>query len=193
VRKLAGCLLVFLAFVVGAGLLAAALGYPVLPRIGEWLSVSTPVRPVDLIVALGGDRQREEKAAELARLGLASHVLFTGADVRDRDYECEGVPREKAAGLARPAYTTGEEAAAVREVMKKHGWKNVMIVTSPFHSRRALYIFRRALAGTASEVLYAPAPYDGFHLEDWWKSHLGVKCVAKEYAGLVYYWVRSRE
>ena len=190
-KKLAGCFLIILVVIVGAGFLAAALGYPVLPRIGEWLEVSTPIEPVDLIVALGGDRRREEKAAELARLGLASHVLFTGADVRDRDYECEGVPRQMVAGSAAPAFTTWDEAAAVLGVMKKHGWKSVMIVTSPFHSRRALWTFRRLLAGTATDVLYAPAPYGGFQMKSWWKSHMGVKCVVTEYAGLVYYWARS--
>lgn len=192
-KKLAGCFLIILAVIVGAGFLASALGHPALPAIGEWLEVSTPIRKVDLIVALGGDRRREEKAAELARRGLASHVLFTGADVRDRDYECEGVPREMAAGPAAPAFTTWDEATAVRGVMKKHGWKSVLVVTAPFHSRRGLWTFRHLLAGTAAEVLYAPAPYGGFQMERWWRYHMGVKCVATEYAGLVYYWVRSQE
>jgi uncharacterized SAM-binding protein YcdF (DUF218 family) len=191
VRRLAGCFLIILVVIVGAGFLAAALGYPVLPRIGEWLEVSTPIEPVDVVVALGGDRRRQAEAARLARQGLAPHVLFTGSDVEERDYECEGVPREMAAGLATPSYTTWEEAAAVRDVMKKNGWKSVMIVTSPFHSRRAVWTFRRTLSGSGAKVLYAPASYGGFRLAEWWKSHMGRKCVVTEYAGLVYYWARS--
>ena len=173
-------------------LTAVAVGAVILlPKMEGWLHVSTPLHRADLVIALGGDRARQELAAELLRRGLADHVLFTGADARERDYGCLGIPSEKALPLIPPAYTTGEEARAVSAVAGANGFRSLIIVTAPFHSRRALAIFRHALRGTGTEVMVSLTGNPPYRTDRWWTDHMGLKTVLSEYAGIAYYWIHG--
>jgi len=176
------------ALILGAALFGAVRA---LPKAGRWLEVSTPLHPADLVVALGGDRARQELAADLFRRGFANRVLFTGADARARDYECLGIPTERAVPLPPPAYTTGEEARAVRTIVDAAGVRSIIVVTAPFHSRRSLAIFRRALRGAGTEVMLAATRNPRYDTDRWWRDHMGVKSVLSEYGGLAYYWLHG--
>lgn len=187
-KKLA--LLFFLAAFV-AFLLITPRGNSMLAGAGRWLVVTTPQRRVDLIVALGGDRGRQEAAADLLGRDRGHFLLFVGADARQRDYACLNLPAPRCLPVPPPAWTTGEEAAEVAGIMRSSHFNSVLIVTSPTHSRRALWIFRRALRGTGVEVLFAPSPNPAFPIDRWWKFHMGVKSVVTEYFGLGYYWVKG--
>jgi uncharacterized SAM-binding protein YcdF (DUF218 family) len=188
IRRLAAvavlCALVALIFVTPVGRL-------LLRRAAHWLVVRTPVDSVDLIVALGGDRGRQETAVELLRRGIGPRVVFLGADSRERDYECLGVPAAQAVGLLPPAYTTGEEADRVRDLVRARGYRSVLIVTAPYHSRRALWIFRRALRGTGVTVEVETTVVRAFQIENWWTTHMGQKTIGSEYLGLAYYWMKN--
>src|SRR5258708_24492027 len=98
---------------------------------GKWLIVTTPVHRSDLIVALGCGGARQEKAVEFYRQGLAPFVLFTGADARDRDYGCLGVPPEAALPVPRADLTTNGEASTVREIVERNHYRSILVVTSP--------------------------------------------------------------
>ena len=161
------------------------------PRAGRWLEVSTPIHRADVVVALGGDRARQEVAADLFHRGLANRVLFTGSDARERDYGCLDIPPERAFPLPPPSYTTGEEAGAVRTIVEAEHVRSVIIVTAPFHSRRALAIFRHALSGTGTEIMLAATRNPRYRTDRWWRDHMGVKSVLSEYAGLLYYWLHG--
>jgi uncharacterized SAM-binding protein YcdF (DUF218 family) len=54
--------------------------------------------------------------------------------------------------------TTAENAAHVRAVARELGVQEVVVVTSRWHSPRALRLFRRSFRGTGVEVSVAPAP-----------------------------------
>lgn len=171
--------------------LLIAVHRPLLGRMGAWLAVTTPVHSGDLVVALGGDRGRQETAAAVFNRGLASYVLFVGADARERDYGRLGLSADRCLPLAPAAYTTGEEAAATRAVARARQFRSVMIVTSPYHSRRTLWIFRRAVRDSGVEVLISQSPNPAFRMDSWWRSHVGRKVVIGELIGIGYYWMRS--
>ena len=149
--------------------------------------VETPLREVDLVVALGGDRGRQVMAVEILRQGLARQVLFTGADVQPHDYQCLGVPVGRAMALPVLAYTTYEEAVAIRQIVQAYSLGSVLIVTSAYHARRAYWTFDRIFRGTGVELLIASVPPKGFTMDAWWKSHVGRIQVLREYMGLAYY------
>jgi uncharacterized SAM-binding protein YcdF (DUF218 family) len=90
------------------------------------------------------------------------------------------------------AYTTYEEAVAIRQIVQTHSLGSVLIVTSAYHARRAYWIFEQVLSGTGVELLIAVVPHSAFTMDTWWKSHVGRKLVLREYMGLVYYWLRLR-
>ena len=163
---------------------------PLLVSLGQWLVVETPLREADLIVALAGDQGREVMAVKLLQQGLARQVLFTGIDVQPNDYQYFGVPIGQAMALPVLAYTTYEEAVAVRQIVQAHSLGSLLIVTSSYHTRRAYWTFERVFRGTGVELLIASVPPRGFTIDAWWKSHLGRKLVLIEYMGLAYYWLK---
>jgi hypothetical protein len=160
---------------------------PLLKGVGTWLVVESPLRQAELVVALGGSRERQDKAVELLRQGLAQKLLFAGPDFRPRDYDCVGVGRR---GIEPPAlaYTTYEEAALVRKVIVDQNIRSAIIVTSPYHSRRTHMIFEHVLSGTDTELIFHSAPNSSFSMDRWWEKHIGRKSVLMEYLGLIYYW-----
>ena len=172
-------------------LLLTPAGDVVFAKMGKWLVVETPVARVDLIVALGGDRLRQERAVELLRRGIGRHILFTGADARERDYGCLGVPADAALPIAPAVYTTSREAEVVRDAVEKSRFRSILIVTSTYHSRRAFGAFRRAFRGRDVDIELATCDDPAFLSRPWWKSHMGQKTVLTEYAGLAYYWMKG--
>lgn len=162
---------------------------PLLVGMGRWLVLEAPLREADVIVALGVDRERQEEAVRLLNQGLARRVFFVGSDVRLHDYRCLDVPEDQAVPPPPPAYTTYEEAMATRQVVQERGFKAVLIVTSPYHLRRARWTFERVFSGTGVRVMVAPSPNGAFSIDAWWRSHVGRKAVLTEYFGLAYYWL----
>lgn len=176
-----------------AGLIFATIGgafysfrEPILVRIGEWLIVEVPVGAADLVVALGGSRERQEEAVELLKKGMARRILFTGPDFRPHDYACLGIGRQ---GIEPPmvAYRTYEEALVTKKVMEDNGFQSAIIITSPYHLRRTRLIFIRVFGDNAVWLMFSPSSNKAFSMNDWWKSHFGRKVVIIEYLGLVYY------
>jgi len=167
---------------------------PVAIGLGEWLEPQTSLQDADLVVALGGDRVRQDAAVALLRSGHAKWIMFVGGDVRPHDYTCLDVPSERILAQPPPVYTTMEEARIVRQVIGEYRLRSLIIVTSPYHFRRTLWTFRRVFGKSDVALLTAPAPNPVFSSHDWWKTHLGRKQVILEYVALVYYLftVRSR-
>ncbi|HEX8148894.1 MAG TPA: YdcF family protein [Pyrinomonadaceae bacterium] len=165
----------------------------------------------DALVVLGGSAAYAERAAAAARLygeGRAPLVLLTDDGVLGGWSEDEqrnprfvelaaaelrrgGVPAESIAVLdARPT-NTHEEADAVRAYAAGRGLRSLLVVTSSYHSRRALRTWRRVFGGSGVEVGLEPA--EGARTPgawSWWLSSAGWREVAGEYVKMVYYAVR---
>lgn len=88
------------------------------------------------------------------------------------------------------ATSTRDEATALKRYAASHGIRRVILVTSSFHSRRALWIMRKELAGTHVAILSAPAPYNEFDKTSWWKEERGLIALFDEYVKLAYYRVK---
>jgi len=193
-KGVSGLRTVFVVMICSCALLSIAivdLFEPIVMGIGEWLEVETPDQSADIVVALGGDRRRQDEAVAILKSGRARQVLFVGGDIQPHDYSCLEVPAELRLLQPRVAYTTFEEALTVREVVNKHQFRSVIVVTSPYHLRRALWTFRKVFADSEVTLLVAPSPNAAFSLNDWWKSYIGRKTVILEYLGLGYYWLTA--
>ena len=55
--------------------------------------------------------------------------------------------------------STKDEAIALRRYINKTKIKNVILVTSAFHSFRAKYIFKKVLKGTPVDIIISPASH----------------------------------
>jgi uncharacterized SAM-binding protein YcdF (DUF218 family) len=67
----------------------------------------------------------------------------------------------------------------------------MLVVSSPYHTRRAFAVFRHVLTGTGVEVGVAPATlFSQARPELWWAAPYDRWYVAYEWAATVYYAVR---
>jgi uncharacterized SAM-binding protein YcdF (DUF218 family) len=96
-----------------------------------------------VLVVLGGRPDRADRAAELFKQGDAPKVLVSGLGdnaSNKNTLEQNGVP--KAAIILEPkSHTTRENAEFSIAILRQMGAKRVILVTSWYHSRRALMCF----------------------------------------------------
>lgn len=163
-----------------------------LTAMGEWLVVQSRLEKVDLVVPLGGDRTRQDRAVSYLKQGLAQRIFLVGPDVRPNDYRCMEVPDEKAMPLAEPAFTTHEEALRVRKIAGDYAVRSVLVVTSNYHLRRTKWVFEKVFNGSGVTLRFASAPARSFRIETWWQTYMGRKTVLLEYLALALYYVTVR-
>ena len=196
---------------VGVALLSAlAIAYlaraPLLTAAARILTVETVASGANYIVALGGGAEtRPFTAAELYRKGVAPVVLVlenppseaagsalppSGAGLYRRVLEHEGVPSSAITIVPGDVRTTWDEAMAVRRMLPASKPLTLVVVTSPEHTRRARWAFRKAFAGTRVEIRMAPSRHLYFDETNWWRHDLGVLTYLHEYVKLPFYWVR---
>ena len=131
--------------VAALSLLAADIGLHEAARF--LLAERMPLEPVDAIVVLGGEAQeRPDRAAALYRRGLAPLVIISG------DGDCLDVAERLRAGGVGPdairfdclSGNTAENAAFSVRILRKASARSVIVVTSWWHTKRALRCFVRS-------------------------------------------------
>jgi uncharacterized SAM-binding protein YcdF (DUF218 family) len=106
------------------------------------------------------------------------------------ELERAGVPRARVVVLSELVTGTHDEAILVRRYVEDRKLSSVLIVTSPYHSRRALWTMRKVFAGSGVKIgLVTPPPGQQTPPPPTWWLHVGGwSTVAGEYIKLVYYW-----
>ena len=118
----------------------------ILVGIGHWLDVTDSLAKSDAIVAISGDTgARAETAITLWKQGYAPLLIFSG-------------------GSSDPA------SVASAELMKNRGLKSAILVTSPYHQRRAAILFEREFDRTALSFRNHPADDPDWDATLWWTS-----------------------
>lgn len=179
----------------------------------EHLIIEKPLANADAILVLAGSSayvERTERAAELYRQGRAPRIFLTDDGTRGGWSRAErrnpafvelarknlidnGVPVEAIEILPGTVDGTKSEADALRRKIAENGSGAVLLVTSAYHTRRALRTFEKTFAdnglptrfGIASAAPDRQTPSPRW----WWLSGDGWQFVAGEYVKSVYYWV----
>jgi uncharacterized SAM-binding protein YcdF (DUF218 family) len=102
-----------------------------------------------------------------------------------------GIDPARVTVLSQPVTNTHDEANAVARWSERHRVGRLMIVTSPYHTRRAFAAFRHAfdLEGLHT-ALGVEHPRAGVAPARWWLRAYDRRYVVYEWAGLLYYAVR---
>ena len=170
------------------------------------LIIKADLASADALVVLSGSSsylERTHKAAELYRQGRAPLVLLTNDHTRggwsnvlqtnpyfvDRalaELTKQGVPAERIKIVPGIAESTQSEAVIVKNYAQTQGFRSVLIITSPFHSRRAWRTFHTYFAGTGIVVGLIPST-STLSTAFWWLRPSGWRDVAGEYIKLIYY------
>lgn len=173
--KWTGRLLVFVSVIVACYFMLP-IGLNVAAR---QLVLNDPLTRADVIVALGGDKrcEREKRAAELYLQGWASKVTVSGVqyawgvhtgDVGKRYVISLGVAEDDVL-VIRDIWNTRTEADQLAKIMRERGWRTAIIVTSAFHSRRALYTIERAAPDLDFNSSPVAAVSPEWVPDNWWK------------------------
>jgi uncharacterized SAM-binding protein YcdF (DUF218 family) len=169
-------LVALLRVVVGAIVAVAAV------LIGPGLLLDTP-QPAphasDAIVVISGDEQmaRFQEGLNLYQRGLGQYLVFSGAaydngtsnaDVMRALAVRRGVP--DASILEEPqGEDTWGNAVFTRQVLEEHSLHSAILVTSPYHARRAKLTFDAAYAGSGIGLTVHAAPDSQWRKLSWWQ------------------------
>ncbi|MCX7601344.1 MAG: YdcF family protein [Meiothermus sp.] len=209
----------FRILLVGSGLcallVAAVVFTPLTRALMNGLVVREAPQKADLIVVLGGGMHcgageleasslaRLQKGLELWRAGFAPRISLSdtvgeifgdarcpslGLEARARVQALYGAEGPEIVLLPKMR-TTRTEALAVAEVVRARGWKRILLVTTPAHSRRSVGAFRKLGLDVVSVVSSEPrfdlalaAPADRLQ---------ALTPLAREYLGLLKYRLRD--
>jgi uncharacterized SAM-binding protein YcdF (DUF218 family) len=175
-----------------AALLAVALALPLLAVL---LVAADPLAPADAAVALAGDLgERAQAAAALVRQGYAPRLIISdmqaGPDGQlfspaHRELaRAAGVPEDRLYPADRVARSTYTELGAIRDLARRQGWRTLIVVTSPQHTRRTRIIADAVFRGSGVRVIVRPSAPSG-PLLAWPRSRREAELTLLEYPKLL--------
>lgn len=160
---------------------------------GKWLVVDEP-QPSDVIVVLAGETDyRPRRALQLLDQGMARRVLidvpaqsmiFNISEVELAQKYAHSLPEAASVEICPiQGLSTRDESHDAEKCLALVGGNRVLLVTSEFHTRRALSIFRHEIRGKSFSV--AAAYNDTQFGTRWWKHRQWAKtCVDEWLRGL---------
>ena len=171
------------------------------------LKVTAPLANADAIVVFaggvgesgkagGGTQERLQRAIDMYDAHYAGHLVlssgytysFPEAELMKAAAVQQGVPAD-AVVLERRSTNTFENVSYTAEIFRQHGWHSMLLVTSPYHMRRALLVWHKV----APDLRVIPAPPDRSQFYDHTRgaSLEQVEAIAHEYAAIAGYWLRG--
>ncbi|MGC2238034.1 MAG: YdcF family protein [Pyrinomonadaceae bacterium] len=183
------------------------------PFLAERLIVEKPLQRADAILVLGGSStylERTSKAAEVYKKGVAPKIFLTDdgkkggwnkqeqrnpffVELARSELIKQGVAEDAIEILPGIVEGTQDEAILLEKTARERNLKSVLLVTSSYHTRRALRTFEKVLQNNNDSVeIGIESPPTGWQTSNpsyWWFSARGWNFVAGEYLKTVYYWL----
>lgn len=167
---------------------------------GSFLVVDRPERADAIIVLAGETDHRPARGVELLSKNYAPKMIldvpaaarmFNVSEIDVAERYVQTLPQPQRVTICRiDGLSTESEALDVRTCLQKAGAHKVLIVTSDYHTRRALSIFRRRLPEFQFSVAAAndPAQFG----TPWWKHRQWAKLNFDEWLRLVWWQLVDR-
>jgi uncharacterized SAM-binding protein YcdF (DUF218 family) len=158
------------------------------------LEKSEPPRQADAAFVLAGDGygDRMRTAAELARRGFVPKIYVSGPEgfygLHEDDLAIawavkRGYPASYFVPLPTTATSTRQEAEIALPRLRRDGIRNLLIVTSDYHTGRARRIWRKEAPDMNITIVGAPDHF--FELRNWWRTREGQKAVFYEWSKVI--------
>jgi uncharacterized SAM-binding protein YcdF (DUF218 family) len=175
----------------------------VLTHAGSSLVVAAPMEAPDAILVLASHEwERLPDAASLAARYPSARVFLTvptvvtkyncpDCEARARRLIAAGVAAGRIVQLPQRVRNTRDEARAARAECLRLNVRRLLIVTSPYHTRRALATFQRAFEGTPVTLGIVPASASPARPARWWANAYDRAYVRYEWAAIVYHAIRD--
>lgn len=174
-----------------------------LPLAGNFLVKNDPLGKADIIIVLAGEYgERVRHGVLLYKQGYADKILFSGGSITEfpgekkitwagqmKNYAIHlGVP-ENAVILQDESRSTQEDATFSFRILQDSHLSSAILVTSPYHSRRAFNIFKPVFKDI--KIRSVPVAESWYDADSWWKSSKGRFQVAREYFAYLWFFLES--
>ena len=144
-------------------------------------------------IAGGGYQERVGQAVDLYRAGYARRLIlssgfvyvFREAEVMRALAIDQGVPAD-AIILEQRAGNTHEMVLFTRDIARRYSSSRVLLVSSPYHMRRALLTWRKQAPDI--EVVATPVLRSQYYAHEYGASIEQFRGIAWEYAAIAWYW-----
>ena len=157
-------------------------------KMAEFLIVNETPKKADVIIVLSGDfGERVAYGAKLYLAGYANKLLLSGHQSGLKEQAlAAGVPENDIIVEYR-SLTTFQNGKYSLKIVKEQGFKSVIVVTSPYHTRRSGIIFRQLFKGI--DVTICSVPYDQQMTRTWQDNIESRQFVISEYLKLVFHYL----
>lgn len=163
-----------------------------------YLSPQDSTSPSDAIVVVsGGQTQtRAKHGIELYNKDLAPKIIFSGAALDDGPSNAKemaalarrsGVP-DDAIEIDEDAKTTYQNAVNTKRILEESEGKSIILVTSPYHQRRAYITFKKVL-GDGYNIENSSSYDNAWSKSAWWATPFGVWITVSELIKVGYTYV----
>lgn len=183
------------------------------PFLADELVANRPLGKADAILVLSGSAEhldRTRVAADAYKSGIAPKIFLTNDSQQGGWSESEkrnpyfveravaellrqGVPKDAIEIFQTTVRGTDDEANLAIPIAAERKLGSLLLVTSPYHSRRALWTFERAAAKNGTSLTIGVlAPTENYRYPgrlNWWMSIYGWQSVGVEYVKFAYYWL----
>jgi uncharacterized SAM-binding protein YcdF (DUF218 family) len=173
---------------------------------GEFLVVSDPLQKADALAILSGDEnERIAAGAQLFKQGYAGWFILTDMrlDIPDsqgvysaevkRKAVAQGVPAGRILITPGQVTTTEDEVVNLKEFTLARGFRSLIVVTSPYHTRRASLLLHQAFYGSGVRVIVRPAMNYNYQASAWWQNPKDRELTLLEYAKLLAHLLGCKE
>jgi len=173
----------------------------ILGGMARYLIVQDKLQKADVIIVLAGDGngERVEEGVKSFKQGYAKYILMSGgplawhltnAEWMKKQAMADGIPAS-AILLEDKSRSTIDNAQFSLPVILKHHFGSAIVVTSPYHTRRAARTFRKVFSKQGIKVMIRPTEKSEFNPDRWWTRHEDTGAVVWEYAASVLYFFKG--
>src|SRR3989344_964981 len=168
-----------------------------LTLVGRYFSPSDQLSKADAIVVVSGSNERFTHALSLYKEGFAHKLIFSGAAsegptsnakawktaaIKDGVPEADIITEEKATN-------TYENALFTKDIILDNRFKQIILVSSPYHQRRAYESFKKVLKEYDVVIQNSPATSSSWKADNWWQSKSGMQKTISETAKII--WLKT--
>lgn len=164
--------------------------------VGFFLSPQDPLAPSDAIVVVSGG-ETDQRVAEGVKLyqdkwapvlimsGAARDAKASNAAAMKRMAVTAGVPADRVL-TEEKSMNTFENAQYVREIIEQHKFSQLILVTSPYHQRRAALVFGKALQGLPVKIINHSSVDSAWRKNGWWLDPWARSLTGSEIEKIIY-------
>ena len=173
----------------------AGLSLGLAAKAGSFLIVDAPRRSDAILVLAGETDRRPQRALELLSQGYGRRVVLdVPTNAKLYEFTQIELAQKYIEDLPQPApvsicpingLSTKDESREAEKCLQREGAKSVLIVTSDFHTRRALGVFRREFP--EREYSVAAARNDQGFGSRWWTHRQWAKTFVDEWLRLIWW------